>query len=1167
MKVVIVAKTRMGSGACIGGLAFDGRSVRLIASDAGTNDQFNKEYEIGDVWDVDFAPEANIIPPHVENIIVHQKRQLPPINDVTAFVEHHMPPREGGLDVLYDGLTQATKAGVQYISERTGVPAYSTLFWRPDKLLQRDDDAKRIRYRYPSPDGGRTLTFVGFQEAIPEIPAGTLLRVSLAHWWRPKEMPDGELRCYVQLSGWYLPQEVKVWPDEPEMAQAFTQVEEIPAVRVTKTDVELDMDTALATLQRVFGYDTFRPLQAEIVDNILHKRDSLAIMPTGSGKSICYQLPALMFSGLTVVVSPLISLMQDQVEQLRELGVTAVFLNSTLGYDDYLYTTNQIRAGRVGLLYAAPETLLRPETLLLLEQCPVDCLTIDEAHCISEWGHDFRPEYRQLIDLRRRLPNAVCLAVTATATKRVRQDMKASLNINEAGEFIASFDRENLFLAVESRANGPAQTVTFLESHRDQSGIIYCSTRTQVDELAQQLAARGWPVLPYHAGLDSNTRLRHQRRFTHEEGIIIVATIAFGMGINKSNVRFILHYNLPKNLENYYQQIGRSGRDGLQADCLLLFSAQDLRTIRFFINEQDPSQRVGANQRLQAMLSFCETNLCRRKPLLSYFGEAYTEASCEMCDNCQTAVQEEDLVELTIPAQKFLSCVKRTDQIFGAKHIIDVLRGSRSQKALSRRHDQLSTYGIGREFSTKEWQFLARQFIEQGLLSRDMEHGSLKLTPKAYDVFRGQQVFGVPSQEPGVFAERRVAEVAYDRDLFDLLRAKRSELAQASNVPPYVIFSDRSLADMATYMPQSRQSFAAMYGVGEAKLEKYAGEFLPIVQTYCKEKEIPEKRRPVLGWSRQDSAEGNRTEQVAEAYNAGNSVANLASDLGVKPQTIINHLWKTVQAGRPLRPGGFLQLSQLPAEEQNRILASFAERGTEFLRPVYDDLEGKVGYDELHILRLHYVSTQKPSESLAQHIVGLGKTGNQENVPELIAALEDPNGNVRRLAASALGKLGDERAVLPLLDLLKTEEKPQVRQYAVKALGKIGDTHASPPLRNIVEDENERDYTRVAAKTALRQIDKHSSAVIECVDSGRTEVQSIILSCVHYLPGELPRSGVAKLLVGSDSQRVVAFRSHPDYGRLSHLPRYMVIQEIDALINRGELDLDEKSRVIVKERE
>ncbi len=1077
MKVVIIAKTRMGSGSCVGALTFDGRSLRLIPPDKDTNDHFNQEYNIGDVWDIDFTPQRNITPPHNENIVVQDKIKLPPINDVATFIAKQMPPIAGGVDVLFEGLAQTTKAGVQYIAERTGVPPYSTMIWQPDQPLIRDDDAKRIRYRYPGPDGGRTLTFVGYQEPLPEIPAGTILRVSLAHWWRPSEMPDGELRCYVQLSGWYLDQETDTWTSEPqmEMPPLFTPSDPPAPVHPAQEDLTLDISTALATLKRVFGYAAFRPLQTEIIDNILHKRDSLAIMPTGSGKSLCYQLPALLFPGLTVVVSPLISLMHDQVDQLRELGIPAVYLNSSLSYDEYLSATNQIRAGRIKLLYAAPETLLKPETLLLLQQVPVDCLTIDEAHCISDWGHDFRPEYRQLVDVRRRLSGAVCLAVTATATDRVRLDIKRSLAINDAGEFIASFDRQNLFLSVEPRTNGAAQAVAFLESHQDQSGIIYCSTRKQVDELTRYLASRGWPVLPYHAGLENDTRRLHQRRFTHEEGIIIVATIAFGMGIDKSNVRFILHYNLPKNLESYYQQIGRSGRDGLQADCQLLFSVADVQTINYFIQEKDPSQQRGSQLRLRAMLDFCETNSCRRRPLLSYFGETYSEPSCDMCDNCQTAVSavvpEQDIVDLTIPAQKLLSCVQRTGQYFGANHIIDVLRGSRSQKVLSRNHDQLSTYDIGREFSKKEWQLLANQFVQQELLTRDMQHGSLKLTPKAYQVFKGEKVFGQPPRDPAVFSARATADLAYDKELFALLRAKRSQLAADAGVPPYVIFSDRSLVDMAIYLPQSRSSFAAIYGVGEAKLKKYAAQFLPIIVQYCQENQLQEKRRPI---SCQTSNTDSRRREVVAAYNDGQTVAEIAQVYGVKEKTIINHLWKSILDGQALRPGGFRHLSQLPSSTQERILGAFSELGSDYLRPIFDYMEGAVTYDELHLLRLHFVTAQAhapidSNRSQVQHIVQLGKSGDKENVPELIVALSDTNANIRRLAASALGKLGDERAVEPLLNLLENEQQPQVRQYAVKALGKIGVEQANATLLAIMQDENERDYTRSAAKDALHQ--------------------------------------------------------------------------------------------------
>ncbi|MCP4359513.1 MAG: DNA helicase RecQ [Chloroflexi bacterium] len=723
-----------------------------------------------------------------------------------------------------------------------------------------------------------------------------------------------------------------------------------------KPKLPLDLPTAQSLLKQIFGYDKFRPLQPEVIQNILNKRDSLAVMPTGSGKSLCYQLPALMFPGLTVVVSPLISLMEDQVAQLRELGVTAVFLNSTLNYDQYLYTTNQIRAGAVDLLYAAPETLMRPETMLLLEQSNVDCLTIDEAHCISEWGHDFRPEYRQLVDLRRRLSNAVCLTVTATATERVRQDIKGALGIPAAAEFIASFDRQNLFLAVEPKTTGVRQTLEFLDAYRDQSGIIYCATRKQVDSLTADLAANGWSVLSYHAGLDAQTRQNNQRRFTHEESVVMVATIAFGMGINKSNVRFILHYDLPKNIESYYQQIGRAGRDGLPADCLLLFSYGDVGNINYFIRQSHPSQQVGARLRLEAILRFVETNVCRRRPLLEYFGEVYKKENCQTCDNCTAA--EEELSDLTIPAQKFLSCVKRTGELFGVSHIIDVLRGSQSKKVLQKRHDRLSTYNIGREFSKKEWQHLARQFVQLGLMVQDAEYGSLKLTSQAYAVFKGEKVMGVlPVQK--VRAAVPQQEISHDPVLFGLLRSKRTELASAANVPPYVIFSDRSLVEMAAYFPQSRETFGRMYGVGQAKLEKYADVFLPIIQAYTQEHGLAEKPKGAAASPSRRIVTGlrGRTAEVVEAYNAGHTIVEIGADLGIKPGTVLGHLWKGVQAGRPLRTDGILQSSQLSPDMQRQVLAAFAELGTDFLRPVYDAMEEQVGWDELKILQLYAAVT------------------------------------------------------------------------------------------------------------------------------------------------------------------------------------------------------------------
>jgi ATP-dependent DNA helicase RecQ len=969
MKVVIVAKTRMGKGACIGAIDFSGRSLRLVAADAQVNETAGMEYEVGDVWDIDCRPPDGLLPPHVENVVVTARRRQPPLADPLAFIHSHMPPRTGGPEALYEGLAQATGAGVLYIAERTGVPPYSTTFWAPDQPLSRCDDAKRIRYRYPTGDGGRTLTFVGFQEPLETIPAGTVLRVSLAHWWRPVEMPEGELRCYVQLSGWFLPEAAGHWlPAPPIQAADYqgpeTPVEIRPAPAWSNSGEQseaVDMDAALQILNDVFGYDQFWPFQAEIIHNILDRNDTLAIMPTGGGKSLCYQLPALLFEGLTVVVSPLISLMQDQVSQLDEWGIPAVYLNSTLTYNQYLSTTRRIRGGEVKLLYAAPETLLRPETMLLLEQCEVACLAIDEAHCISSWGHDFRPVYRQLIDARRRLPQAVCFALTATATPRVQEDIKNQLAISDAGQFVASFDRQNLFLEVQSKHDGYSQLLAFLEQHRQQSGIIYCATRRQVDELTATLPAAGWPALPYHAGLDDDVRRRNQRRFSHDDVPIMVATVAFGMGIDKSNIRFVVHYDLPKDLESYYQEIGRSGRDGLRADCLLLFSYSDTYTINRFIEEMtDPAERKAASLRLQGMVDYAESQSCRRRSLLPYFGQEYDPDSCGMCDNC-LAGEAEEMVDLTIPAQMFLSCIVRTGEMFGAAHIVKVLRGSREKKVLQFKHDRLSTYGIGGDFSAKEWSAMAQQFVQQGLLNRDLNHGSLRLTGKGRAVLKGQKVMGqAPQVEP---ARDRVRPEAadYDRALFELLRARRKELADAAGVPPYVVFSDRSLVDMASYFPHSEASFSTMYGVGQRKVQRYAAQFLPLVRAYCREQGLNERPKP--GVSRGRSRRGARTQMVGQAYQSGNSIQALAKEFGVKPQTILNHLFHFVLAGNQIPADGLLEQSALPAGQQVQVLAAFEEHGPAYLKPVFEALDGAVSYDELRLLRLYSLVTRAGREA------------------------------------------------------------------------------------------------------------------------------------------------------------------------------------------------------------
>ncbi len=975
MKVVIVAKTRQGGGACVGGLTFSGRSVRLLHPNPKGDPAPNMEYEVGDVWEITWQPSDERPLPHSEDITVLQKRRLASIDDLFTFVYYHLSPHTGSTAVLYDGLLQTTKKGALYIAERTGVPDHSTTFWVPDQPLTREAGSKRLCYRYPAEEGGHTLTFVGFQEPLEEIPTGTLLRVSLAHWWRPDEMPEGEPRCYVQLSGWILPGVTdSFYSDEwehsqpgesaPEPPHAVPSIPPPPSVSLPPT-----LDSARSLLKQVFGYDDFRPLQAEVMGNALSRRDTLAIMPTGSGKSLCYQIPGLIFPGLMVVVSPLISLMQDQVETLRDSDVAAAYLNSSLAYHEYDFVVEQVRQGRIKLLYVAPETLLLPATLSLLDACRVDCLTIDEAHCISQWGHDFRPEYRQIVDVRCRLPDAVCIAVTATATPRVQADIKQSLGFGESDTFLASFDRPNLFLGVQPRQDGPGQVLTFIEDHKEQSGIVYCSTRKEVDSLAALLQRRGVSALPYHAGLDSHTRSQNQRAFVRDQVSVMVATVAFGMGIDKPDVRFVIHYSLPKDMESYYQQIGRAGRDGLQADCLLLFNYADLRTIRFFIDQQSPAERQGANVRLSAMIGFGETDECRRIPLLGYFGETYTDGQdddgtgCAMCDNC--TAEERAQVDLTVPAQKFLSCVYRTKQRFGMAHIIDVLRGSRAKKVLQFQHDQLSTYNIGAEFSKQEWSYLARLFIQKGLLDQDITHGSLSLTDKGWAVLRSEEkVMG--ALQPREEATSSITEtVDHDTGLFQQLRALRRELADDAGLPPYMVFGDRSLMEMAAYFPHSRESFLQMHGVGQAKAERYADPFLAAIQAYCAENDLAEKPKSASTGSaggassrrsRASTSTGSRTHEIAAAFDEGQTIAQIAQETGIATRTVVGHLWKYLQAGHTLNPAGFHSESKLEPAVQQQVLAAFAEHGPDFLRPVYDALNETVDWDDLHIMRLWFAN-------------------------------------------------------------------------------------------------------------------------------------------------------------------------------------------------------------------
>lgn len=603
-------------------------------------------------------------------------------------------------------------------------------------------------------------------------------------------------------------------------------------------------------LKSVFGYDKFRPGQKEIIQNILDGRDTLAVMPTGGGKSLCYQIPALIFDGITVVVSPLISLMQDQVGALLENGVSAAFLNSTLNLDEYKKTVRDIKSGGAKLLYLSPEALAteRVKSILSEADVPVSCVTIDEAHCISEWGHDFRPDYMEIAAFRKRFKDAVCLALTATATKQVQADIVNNLKLKKPAILISSFNRSNIFLNVQPRTDGLSQIVEFLQEHKDQSGIIYCLSRKEVDSITQELQERGFSAMSYHAGLSDEERADHQNKFIKSQVDVIVATVAFGMGINKPDVRFVIHYALPKSIEEYYQEIGRAGRDGLASEALLLYSAGDIHRIRFFFKDKSDDESFKAEKLLQAMIDYAQCRTCRRKFLLNYFGEEYeppTDAlrTTPCCDICESGGLP--LKDVTVPAQKFLSCVYRVDQRFGAAHIIDILLGSRNEKIKKFNHNFLSTWGIGTELSKQAWFELCDAMQNAGLIERVGEWNIVKVTSLGRELLQNRDKIELPvridfgSQKKAELAllkkkavlhkKTELKDDAATQALFDRLKTWRKKFAEEENVPPYFIFNDKTLVEIANQKPSSRSGLLSISGIGELKAKKFGEDILRII--------------------------------------------------------------------------------------------------------------------------------------------------------------------------------------------------------------------------------------------------------------------------------------------------------------------------------------------------
>ena len=589
-------------------------------------------------------------------------------------------------------------------------------------------------------------------------------------------------------------------------------------------------------LEKYFGYETFRPLQEQIIADALVGRDVFALLPTGGGKSLCFQLPALLHKGLTIVVSPLIALMKDQVDALGTSGIPATFLNSTLDGDEARLRWRRLHRGEYKLLYVAPERLMLDGFLERALNWDIAQFAIDEAHCISEWGHDFRPEYRELAKLRRDLPEVPIMALTATATERVRDDIVKHLGLRDPRCYVASFNRPNLTYRVETKSSAFAQLLTFIRARPNESGIIYCASRKTADTLATKLTSEGIRAKAYHAGLDSKERAKNQEAFLRDDARVITATIAFGMGINKPNVRFVVHYDLPKNIEGYYQETGRAGRDGLPSECLLLFSAGDVaKQIRFIEEKPEREQRIARTQ-LRDMIGYAEMRECRRAALLKYFGENWPNRSCDGCDNC---VEPRETFDGTVPAQKFLSCVHRVRQKsgfnFGINHIVEVLVGAETDAIRQRGHDQISTYGIGREMKRKTWQAIGRELTRLGLIAvAPGKFATIELTPAGREVlkYRTSITLTKPADTFDKDKRKLTGAIECDEVLFERLRSLRRRLADERDVPAYIIFSDVSLREMARAQPARLAEFANIPGVGQQKLKSFGELFVSEIAQY-----------------------------------------------------------------------------------------------------------------------------------------------------------------------------------------------------------------------------------------------------------------------------------------------------------------------------------------------
>lgn len=710
----------------------------------------------------------------------------------------------------------------------------------------------------------------------------------------------------------------------------------------------MTINKAKEILKHQFGYDSFRMNQESAIEAVLSEKDALVLMPTGGGKSLCYQIPALMFDGLTLVVSPLIALMKDQVDALVGNGVSAAYLNSTQTDREQVEVFQKVRSGEIKILYVAPERLFQAGNQFIdfLDGIDVSLFAIDEAHCISSWGHDFRPEYRQLSRLKKLFPGVPVIALTATADNLVRGDIVRYLQLENAELLVSSFNRPNIYYTVKPKRNSYDQLLDFLEDRKDDSGIIYCLSRKSTESLAEDLKDEGYSALPYHAGLDREMRQRNQELFLNDDVKIIVATIAFGMGIDKSNVRFVVHMDLPKNVESYYQETGRAGRDGLESDALMFFSWGDVTKLKGFVEIDDNQQQSEIMlKKLDQIGEFGDLKTCRRRYLLEYFDEELAN-DCGHCDNCDTEFEKFDG---TVIAQKALSAVARTGQTFGLSYLVDFLRGSKSKK-IKLEHLNLKTYGVGADVSKNDWLEYFKDLIAQGFLRKtNGQYPTIVLTEESRGVLSGRtsvELFSIIAKEEKKSSLVSEASLPYELDLFAELKTLRTKFAKEEGVPPYVVFSDATLVEFSTFLPLRNRDMLKISGVGDVKMEKYGADFMAVIIEYCELNDLEtriELKTPKRKKRTKRNKSGDDTYSVSlKLFKKGKSVDEIAKTRGLAQSTIENHLVKFI-------PSGEINVEDLVALEKIEPIreAIFEMDAGNGLSPIKEFLGDEFTYGEI----------------------------------------------------------------------------------------------------------------------------------------------------------------------------------------------------------------------------